>query len=140
MFSIFSLTSILYILKLTWIYFTKCIVDMPPILSQIITLISSYISRFILTAGHCVHYCYEGPLPNCTNHIPFSHLTFKVVLGEYDVKSEYKEKYIERYHATNIYVHPEFSNAFTLRDDGFLESEPRHDVALLKLDRKVIHV
>ena len=33
--------------------------------------------RFILTAGHCVHYCRDGLLPNCSNPIPLSQLTFK---------------------------------------------------------------
>ena len=94
-------------------------------------------SRFILTAGHCVHYCREGLLPNCSHPIPFSELTFKVVLGEYDVNSKHKERTIQRYHATNVLIHPDFTNIFRLRDNGFLESEPRHDVALLKLDRHV---
>jgi len=94
-------------------------------------------SRFIITAGHCVRYCSEGLLPNCSHPIPFSDLTFKVVLGEYDVRNKNKDDSIQRYHATNIFIHPEFTNIFRLRDSGFLESEPRHDVALLKLDRYV---
>lgn len=94
-------------------------------------------NRFILTAGHCVQYCGEGLLPNCSRPIPFSELTFKVVLGEYDVNNKYKESTIQRYHATDIYIHPQFTNIFRLRDNNFLESEPRHDVALLKLDRYV---
>ena len=93
--------------------------------------------RFIITAGHCVRYCSEGLLPNCSHPIPFSDLTFKVVLGEYDVRNKNKDDSIQRYHATNIFIHPEFTNIFRLRDSGFLESEPRHDVALLKLDRYV---
>ena len=93
--------------------------------------------RFILTAGHCVQYCSAGLLPNCSHPIPFSELTFKVVLGEYDVNSKYKESTVQRYHATDIFIHPQFTNIFRLRDNNFLESEPRHDVALLKLDRYV---
>lgn len=98
------------------------------------TLVSN---RFIITAGHCVRYCNDGLLPNCSNPIPFSDLTFKVVLGEYDVNNQKKGHTIQRYHATNVYIHPEFTNIFRLRDNGFLESEPQHDVALLKLDRHV---
>ena len=92
-----------------------------------------------MTAGHCVQYCGEGLLPNCSRPIPFSELTFKVVLGEYDVNNKYKESTIQRYHATDVYIHPQFTNIFRLRDNNFLESEPRHDVALLKLDRYVKH-
>jgi len=94
-------------------------------------------NRFILTAGHCVQYCSKGLLPNCSHPIPFSELTFKVVLGEYDVNSKYKESTVQRYYATDVFIHPEFTNIFRLRDNNFLESEPRHDVALLKLDRYV---
>ena len=84
-----------------------------------------------------MRYCNDGLLPNCSNPIPFSDLTFKVVLGEYDVNNQKKGHTIQRYHATNVYIHPEFTNIFRLRDNGFLESEPQHDVALLKLDRHV---
>ena len=34
--------------------------------------------RYILTAGHCVHYCSDGLLPNCSDPIPVSRITFKV--------------------------------------------------------------
>lgn len=34
--------------------------------------------RYILTAGHCVHYCSDGMLPNCSDPIPVSRITFKV--------------------------------------------------------------
>ena len=34
--------------------------------------------RYILTAGHCVHYCSDGVLPNCSDPIPVSRITFKV--------------------------------------------------------------
>ena len=34
--------------------------------------------RYILTAGHCVHYCRDGMLPNCSDPIPVSQITFKV--------------------------------------------------------------
>jgi len=94
-------------------------------------------NRFILTAGHCVRYCSDSLLPNCSHPIPFSDLTFKVVLGEYDVNSKHKENTIQRFYAINVFIHPDFMNIFRLRDNGFLESEPRNDVALLMLDREV---
>ena len=93
--------------------------------------------RYILTAGHCVHYCREGLLPNCTNPLPLSELTFKVVLGQYDLLNPSKEDNIQRYYATEVFLHPDFTNIFRMRDDGFLESEPTNDVALLLLDRQV---
>ena len=37
-----------------------------------------YCFRYILTAGHCVHYCRDGILPNCSNPIPVSQISFKV--------------------------------------------------------------
>ena len=93
--------------------------------------------RYILTAGHCVHYCREGVLPNCTNPIPVSELTFKVVLGQYDLLNPSKDDNIQRYYARQVFLHPDFTNIFRMRDDGFLESEPTNDVALLLLDREV---
>ena len=93
--------------------------------------------RFILTAGHCVHYCQEGLLPNCTDPIPVSELTFKVVLGQYDLLNPSKDDNIQRYYARQVFLHPDFTNIFRMRDDGFLESEPTNDVALLLLDRQV---
>ena len=33
---------------------------------------------WILTAGHCVHYCRQGALPNCSDPIPVQDITFKV--------------------------------------------------------------
>jgi len=93
--------------------------------------------RYILTAGHCVHYCKDGLFPNCTDPIPVSQITFKVVLGQYDLLNFPKDDSIQRYYAKKIHLHPNFTNIFRLRDDGFLESEPTHDVALLLLDRHV---
>ena len=93
--------------------------------------------RFILTAGHCVHYCQAGLLPNCSSPIPLSDITFKVVLGQYDILNPRKDQNIQRYYATEVYLHPDFTNVFRMREDGFLESEPTHDVALLRLDRPV---
>lgn len=93
--------------------------------------------RFILTAGHCVHYCRDGLLPNCSNPIPLSQLTFKVILGQQDLLNFPKDDSIQRYHAKQVFLNPNFTNVFRLREDGFLESEPTNDVALLMLDRHV---
>ena len=116
-------------------------------------MMENFCYRYILTAGHCVHYCRDGLLPNCTDPIPLSQITFKVwmfrikymrmtpclqvVLGQHDLLSYPKDDSIQRYHATKIFLHPNFTNVFRLRDDGFLESEPTNDVALLLLDRYV---
>ena len=67
--------------------------------------------------------------------IAFSDL--QVVLGQYDLLNFPKDDSIQRYYAKKIHLHPNFTNIFRLRDDGFLESEPTHDVALLLLDRHV---
>ena len=53
------------------------------------------------------------------------------------MNSKYKESTVQRFYATDVFIHPQFTNIFRLRDNNFLESEPRHDVALLKLDRYV---
>ena len=84
-----------------------------------------------------MRYCSIERLPNCSNPIPFSDLTIKVVLGEYNYKENDKERPVQRFHATNIYLHPQFTNMFKLRKGGQLESEPQHDIAILKLDRDV---
>jgi len=34
--------------------------------------------QFVLTAGHCVHYCREELLPNCTDPVPIQDISFKV--------------------------------------------------------------
>ena len=39
-----------------------------------------------------------------------------------------------------VFLHPDYTNVYRLRDSGFLESEPRNDVAILKLDRPVIMI
>jgi len=93
--------------------------------------------RYVLTAGHCVRYCEPSTLPNCTRHIHFSQLTFKVTLGEYDFRDKSKTGEVQRFHATEVFLHPEYTNVFRYRDSGFLESEPRNDVAILRLDRRV---
>ena len=61
----------------------------------------------------------------------------QVILGQHDLLITPKDDSIQRYHATEVFLHPDFTNVFRLRDDGFLESEPTHDVALLRLDRQV---
>merc|ERR1719309_211059 len=59
--------------------------------------------RYILTAGHCVRFCHTGTLHNCTHHIPFAELTFKVTLGQTD--TQYKSStYIQRLHAVQVYL------------------------------------
>ena len=93
--------------------------------------------RFILTAGHCVRYCLTPNYPNCSNPIPFSDLTIKVVLGEYNYKDRDNEESVQRFHAANIYLHPKYANKFKIRKSGYMESEPHHDIAILKLDRDV---
>lgn len=93
--------------------------------------------RFILTAGHCVRYCLPNTYPNCSHHIPFSQLAFKVTLGQYDYLAKPKSEHLQKFHATEIFLHPEYTNVFRYRDSGFLESEPRNDIAILKLDRQV---
>ena len=64
-------------------------------------------------------------------------MSCQVVLGQQDLLRFPKDDSIQRYHATEVFLHPDFTNVFRLRDDGFLESEPTHDVALLRLDRHV---
>jgi len=94
-------------------------------------------NRYILTAGHCVRYCEPSTLPNCTRRVPFAQLTFKVTIGEYDFQDKSKTGEVQRFHATEVFLHPDYTNVYRLRDSGFLESEPRNDVAVLKLDRQV---
>ena len=43
----------------------------------------------------------------------------------------------ESYLAVEVIRHPEYRNVMRYHQNGFLESEPRFDVALLKLDRQV---
>ena len=93
--------------------------------------------RYILTAGHCVRYCLTPNYPNCSNPIPFSDLTVKVVLGEYNYKDPANEDTRQRFYAEHIYLHPNFTNKFKIRKSGYMESEPHHDIAILKLDRDV---
>ena len=76
-------------------------------------------------------------MPNCSSPIPLSQLTFKVILGQHDLLSFPKDGSIQRYYAKQVFLHPNFTNVFRLREDGFLESEPTNDVALLQLDRHV---
>jgi len=57
-------------------------------------------------------------------------------LGEYDQLG--KEFFPpDSYLAIDVIRHPFYRNDMKVREDGFLESEPRFDVALLMLDRKV---
>ena len=84
-----------------------------------------------------MQYCSLEQLPNCSNPIPLSDLTIKVMLGEYNYKENNKKRPVERFYATNIFLHPQFKNVFQLRKSGFLDSEPQNDIAILKLDREV---
>ena len=63
-------------------------------------------------------------------------LCFQVILGEYDQLSA--EAFPpDAYLAIDVVRHPEYQNLMRFRDNGFLESEPRYDVAMLMLDREV---
>ena len=61
----------------------------------------------------------------------------KVVLGEYNYKDTGAEDSRQRFHAANIFLHPNFTNMFKIRSGGFMESEPHNDIAIIKLDREV---
>ena len=61
----------------------------------------------------------------------------QVILGQQDLLNFPKDDSIQRYHAKQVFLNPNFTNVFRLREDGFLESEPTNDVALLMLDRHV---
>ena len=61
----------------------------------------------------------------------------QVTLGEYDFHDKSKTGEVQRFHVTEVFLHPEYTNVFRYRDSGFLESEPRNDVAVLRLDRRV---
>ena len=93
-------------------------------------------TRHVLTAGHCVDYCSmrrdvacEGPAT--------PDLKMKVFLGEHNHNVKLKHLPLQVYHVTKVELHPNFTNAMTLRENGYLETEPRHDVAVLRLDREV---
>ena len=60
-----------------------------------------------------------------------------MVLGEYNYKDRANEDSVHIFHAANIYLHPKYANNFKIRKSGYMESEPHHDIAILKLDRDV---
>jgi len=91
--------------------------------------------RWIVTAGHCTQYCQD--VPNCQGEIDQVNIQYKVILGEYDQLSQLEEYPTESYLAVEVIRHPEYRNVMRYHHNGFLESEPRFDVALLKLDRQV---
>lgn len=95
------------------------------------TLISE---RWVLTAGHCTQYCINVPL--CGIEIPQHEITYKVILGEYD-QLENEPVLPDAYMAIDVIRHPLYRNVMRLRDNGYVESEPRYDLALLMLDREV---
>jgi len=98
------------------------------------TLISD---RFVMTAGHCTSYCKQIEIPECTRPIPADDLTFKITLGEYDYKTRNLGEVIEKYYAVNLFLHPRYKSNLSIRSNGFVESDPHYDIALLKLDRRV---
>ncbi|TRY78418.1 hypothetical protein TCAL_01676 [Tigriopus californicus] len=90
--------------------------------------------RWVLTAGHCTQYCINVPL--CGIEIPQHEITYKVILGEYD-QLENEPVLPDAYMAIDVIRHPLYRNVMRLRDNGYVESEPRYDLALLMLDREV---
>jgi len=89
--------------------------------------------KWVLTAGHCTQYCLT---PDCSQEISQSEITYKVILGEYDMLSD--EAYSpESYLVTYVFRHPEYKNVMRYRSNGMIESEPRFDVALMLLERPV---
>jgi len=89
--------------------------------------------KWVLTAGHCTQYCLT---PDCSSEISQSEITYKVILGEYDMLSE--EAFSpESYLVTYVFRHPEYRNVMRYRSNGMIESEPRFDVALMLLERPV---
>jgi len=89
--------------------------------------------KWVLTAGHCTQYCLT---PDCRAEISQGEITYKVVLGEYDMLSD--EHYSpESYLVSYVFRHPEYKNVMRYRSNGMIESEPRFDVALMLLERPV---
>ena len=89
--------------------------------------------KWVLTAGHCTQYCLT---PDCSSEISQSEITYKVVLGEYDMLSD--EAYLpESYLVSYVFRHPEYRNVMRYRSNGVIESEPRFDVALMLLERPI---
>ena len=64
-------------------------------------------------------------------------IQYKVILGEYDQLTQLEEYPPESYLVVEVVRHPEYRNVMRYHYNGFLESEPRFDVALLMLDRPV---
>ncbi len=89
--------------------------------------------RWILTAGHCTQYCID--VPGCEQEVPQELLRYVVSLGEYD--QLLREKYpAEQYPVDAVARHPKYANVMRERlVDGIIESEPRYDVAMLRLAR-----
>lgn len=91
--------------------------------------------RWIVTAGHCTQYCQD--VPHCVGEISQANIQYKVILGEYDQLSQLEEYPPESYLVVEVVRHPEYRNVMRYHYNGFLESEPRFDIALLRLDRPV---
>ena len=49
--------------------------------------------KWVLTAGHCTQYCLT---PDCSQEISQSEITYKVILGEYDMLSDEVRKIIPK--------------------------------------------
>ena len=81
-----------------------------------------------MTAGHCVQYCSlpGEPLP-CPAPVPLAALTIKVRLDQGGAR-----RGGPTYHVVGITVHPQYSSTRVGTD-----TRPRHDIALLQLDRQV---
>lgn len=95
-------------------------------------------SRFIITAGHCTSYCKdEDSIPECKRPVREDELTFKITLGEYDYDNRNKDQVVRTYHSVGLFLHPQYTSNARVRDNGFVESDPHFDVAILKLDRHV---
>ncbi|XP_023339713.1 neural cell adhesion molecule 1 [Eurytemora carolleeae] len=93
--------------------------------------------RFVATAGHCTSYCKDQAHPECKRPVPADELTFKVQLGEYDYVNRRPNQETRTYHAVNLFLHPDYRSNIRLVETGFLESDPKYDIAILKLDRAV---
>ena len=63
--------------------------------------------KWVLTAGHCTQYCLKS---DCSAEISQSDITYKVILGEYDMLSD-EEFPPESYLVTYVFRHPEYRYA-----------------------------
>ena len=73
---------------------------------------------------------------NCQG--PAADLNMKVFLGEHNHNEKFKHLSLQTYHVRKVQIHPNFTNSVTVLSSGYLQTEPRHDVAILTLDREVV--